>query len=127
MDRAWRRRWRLRIRADGSQSFEPVAQLDTTLNPPRFVSIPLDLGPSADTVFLILYGTGIRNRSSLMAVTAVIGGVNAQADYAGLVPGFVGLDQLNVRLPRSLIGRGEVDVALMVDGQAANVVQVNFK
>ncbi|MGH9846555.1 MAG: hypothetical protein ACREEM_48270, partial [Blastocatellia bacterium] len=45
-----------------------------------------------------------RYRNSLAAVTASIGGTTAQVDYAGSAPGFVGLDQLNVRLPRSRSG-----------------------
>ncbi len=117
----------LRIIADGTQSFEPIARLDTTLNPPRFVAVPLDLGPESDQVFLLLFGTGIRFRSSLMGVTVSIGGSNAQVDYAGPAPGFVGLDQLNVRLARSLIGRGEVDITLMVDGMAANTVRASIR
>lgn len=117
----------LRVRADGSSLYEPIARYDATLNPPRFVSVPLDLGPSADTMFLILYGTGIRHRGSLAAVTASIGGTAAQVDYAGPAPDFVGLDQLNVRLPRSLIGRGEIDIALTLDGVTANTVRVNIK
>jgi len=60
-------------------------------------------------------------------VAAKIGGVDCQAPYAGAQGGFTGLDQINVRLPRSLIGRGEVDVALTVDGQAANTVKVQIK
>jgi hypothetical protein len=32
-----------------------------------------------------------------------------------------------VQLPRSLAGRGEVDVLLTVDGRQANAVKVNFK
>jgi uncharacterized protein (TIGR03437 family) len=47
--------------------------------------------------------------------------------YAGETPGFVGLDQLNVRLSRSLIGRGEVDVVLTVNGRTANIVRVNIR
>ncbi len=117
----------LRIKADGTQSFEPIARLDTTLNPPRFVAVLLDLGPESDQVFLILFGAGIRFRSSLMSVMVSIGGASAQVEYAGPAPGFVGLDQLNVRLARSLIGRGEVDVALAVDGQAANSVRINIR
>jgi hypothetical protein len=35
--------------------------------------------------------------------------------------------QANVLLPRSLIGKGEVDVALSADGRAANVVRASFK
>ncbi|MGH9844828.1 MAG: hypothetical protein ACREEM_39430, partial [Blastocatellia bacterium] len=54
-------------------------------------------------------------------------GVDAQVTFAGAQGGFAGLDQVNVRLSRSLIGRGEVDVALTVDGQAANTVKVCIK
>jgi uncharacterized protein (TIGR03437 family) len=38
-----------------------------------------------------------------------------------------GLDQVNVAVPRTLIGRGEVDIVLAVDGKAANTVRVNIK
>ncbi len=115
----------LRARANGTQSFEPVATFDSTQN--RFVSVPIDVGPETDTVFLLLYGTGVRFRSALSGAGVKIGGVDAQVDYAGAQNDFAGLDQLNVRLPRSLIGRGEVDVALTVDGQMSNTVRINIK
>ncbi len=47
--------------------------------------------------------------------------------YAGLQGDFFGLDQVNVRIPRSLIGRGEVDIVLTVDGKVANTVKVWIK
>jgi uncharacterized protein (TIGR03437 family) len=115
----------LRVRADGSQSFEPVARFDAALN--RFVSVPIDLGPASDQVFLILFGTGWRFRSSLTAVTTRIGDVNSEVLFAGAPGGFVGLDQLNARLSRSLAGRGEVDVVLTVDGRVANAVRINVR
>ncbi len=116
----------LRIKADGSQSFEPVARFDAAQN--RFVPLPIDLGPASDQVFLILYGTGIRGRSSLAAVSATIGGANVQVTFAGEAPGFVGLDQVNLGpIPRSLIGRGDVNVVLLVEGKPANIVVVNIK
>jgi hypothetical protein len=65
----------LRVRADGSQQFEPVSRFDPAQN--RFVSTPIDLGPATDQVFLILFGTGTRFRSSLSSVSARIGGVDA--------------------------------------------------
>jgi len=37
----------------------------------------IDLGGDTDDVFLVLYGTGIRNRSVLSAVTCTVGGVPA--------------------------------------------------
>ncbi|MGH9845746.1 MAG: Kelch repeat-containing protein, partial [Blastocatellia bacterium] len=114
----------LRIKSDGSQSFEPVARFDPTQN--RFVAVPIDLGPETDQVFLILFGTGYRARSSLAAVTCQIGGTAAEVLFAGAAPGLAGLDQTNVRLPRALAGRGEVEVALTVDGRTANRVRVAF-
>ncbi|MBI3684220.1 MAG: prolyl oligopeptidase family serine peptidase [Acidobacteria bacterium] len=115
----------LRVRADGSQSSEPVAQFDAAQN--RFVAVPIDLGPESDQVFLILFATGIRYRSSLSAVGAQIGGVDAPVLFAGAQGSFVGLDQVNVRLPRSLLGRGAVDVRLFVDGQPSNTVQISIR
>jgi uncharacterized protein (TIGR03437 family) len=115
----------VRVRANGSQQFEAVARFDSALN--RFVPVPIDLGPEGDVVFLVLYGTGLRFRNSLSTVNASIGGVNCEVLFAGAAPGFVGLDQINVRLSRSLAGRGEVDVALVVDGKAANTVRVSIR
>ena len=115
----------LRVRADGSQSYEPVGRFDSALG--RFVAVPIDLGPESDQVFLLFYGTGWRNRSLLSAVITKIGGETVETLYAGLQPDFVGLDQLNARLSRSLIGRGEVDVVVTVDGMAANTVRVSIK
>src|SRR5262249_4618400 len=115
----------LRVRADGSQQFEPVAQFDPAQN--KFVAVPIELGPEGDQVFLILFGTGIRFRGDLSKVTAKVGGANASALYAGPQNSFVGLDQVNMMIPRSLAGRGGVDVSLTADGQMANRVQVNIK
>jgi uncharacterized protein (TIGR03437 family) len=115
----------LRVKADGSQSFEPVAKYDPARN--RFAPAPIDLGPTTDQIFLVFYGSGLRFRNSLSTVNCTIGGASSETLYAGVVPGFVGLDQVNVRLPRSLAGRGEVDVALVVDGKAANTVRVSVR
>lgn len=114
-----------RRKANGEESYEPVATLDPATN--RFIPLPIDLGAEGDQVFLIAYGTGFQKRSSLTAVTATIGGINSPVSYAGITPGFVGLDQANLRLDRSLIGKGEVDVVLTVEGKTANAVRVNFK
>jgi uncharacterized protein (TIGR03437 family) len=112
----------LRVRSDGSQVFEPVARFDAATG--RFVPVPIDLGPPTEQVFLILYGTGFRNASALSAVTCRIGGTDVGVLFAGKVDGLVGLDQSNVNIPRSLIGRGEVDVVLTVDGKAANTARI---
>ena len=54
-------------------------------------------------------------------------GVDAPVNFAGAQGSLVGLDQVNLQLSRSLIGRGEVDVALTVDGKTANTVRINIK
>jgi len=115
----------LRYKSDGSASVVDVFQFNAGQG--RFLPLPLDLGPEGDQVFLVLFGTGIRNRTSLGAVSVKIGGAEAQVTYAGPQGGFVGLDQINVLVPRSLVGRGEVDVVLTADGRAANPVRVNIK
>lgn len=115
----------LRIKANGEQVYEPVSRFDSAQN--RVVSVPIDLSNANEQAFLILYGTGWRNRSSLAAVTASVGGVATEVIYAGVQGDFVGLDQANLRLPNSLAGRGEVEVGLTVDGIAANPVKVVIK
>ncbi|MCI0339507.1 MAG: hypothetical protein L0226_18190 [Acidobacteria bacterium] len=115
----------LRVSADGSQRFEPVARFDTAQN--KFVSVPIDLGPPTDEVYLVLYGTGFRFRSSLSATNVLVGGEAAAVSFAGAQGTFFGLDQINARLSRSLIGRGEVIVILTVDNQPGNVVGVNIR
>lgn len=115
----------LRARADGSRLFEPISQFDAMQS--SFLSIPLDLGPEGEQVFLLLFGTGIRFNSNLSEVKIKIGGVDAGVSFAGAQGGFVGLDQINVGVPRSLVGRGEVDINVTVDGKIANVVKVNIK
>ncbi len=114
-----------RTRGDGSQVFEPIAQFDQGSN--QFVAIPIDLGPATDQVFLIAFGTGFRFRDSLSSVAATIGGTAAAVNFAGAQGMFVGLDQANIQIPRSLAGRGLVDVVLTVDGQPANTAQVSVK
>jgi virginiamycin B lyase len=114
----------LRIKADNSQSYEPAAVFDAAQN--RFVARAIDLGPESDRVFLILFGSGLRFRSALSTVTVRIGGVDVAVSFAGAQGDFAGLDQVNLLLPRSLAGRGEVDLVLTVDGRVANTVTVRI-
>ncbi len=89
--------------------------------------MPIDLSTTTQDVYLVLYATGVRMNTDLGLVSAKIGGQTAQVSYASAQGSFVGLDQINVKLPRSLIGRGMVDVALSINGKAANTVKVMIK
>ncbi len=115
----------LRLKPDGSQTFEPVAVFDQPGN--IFVPKPIDFEPESDQLFLILFGTGFRGRSSLSAVSVVIGGTPVETLYAGPTPDFQGLDQLNVRLPRSLAGRGTLDVVVSADGIVGNLIEIESR
>jgi len=77
----------------------------------------------------LLFGVRTSNwRSALTRVIATINGVSAEVLFAGAQGGFVGLDQINLRIPRSLKGvNRDVDVVLTVDGVAANTVKINIK
>lgn len=115
----------LRVRADGSQVYEPVVQFDPDQN--KFFAVPIDVANPAEQVFLLAFGTGISGRLALSNFQAKIGGETSEITFVGALSDFVGLDQLNLRLPKTLAGRGNVDVALTVDGKAANIVQINVK
>ncbi len=115
----------LRVRANGEQIYETLNRFDSATQ--RFVATPIDLGPATDVVYLVLFGTGLRFRTALQGVSARLDTVNGNVIYAGGQTGLAGLDQINVGIPRSLIGKGEVDVVLTVDGKTANTVRVNIK
>jgi len=89
-------------------------------------SAAIDMGPDTDQVYLVLFGTGIRYRSSLSNVTVDIGGAFASVEYAGAQGTFSGVDQVNVRLPRSLARRWDLDLRLTVDDQSANLAHFSF-
>jgi uncharacterized protein (TIGR03437 family) len=121
-----------RVRADGSRGYEPVVMRDAS---GQIVPRPIDLGPEGEAVYLVLFGTGIRHHSGTWtapgnAVKAEVslpsGAVSAAVTYAGEAPGLLGLDQVNILIPRSLKGiGGDVTFSLTVDGLlAAATIQI---
>ena len=114
----------IRVRS-GVQSIEPILTFSSSSQ--RFEPLPIDLGPETDQVFLIFFGTGIRGRSTLGAITARVGGLDLSPSFAGALDTFVGLDQVNVQIPRSLTGRGVVPLELIVDGVVSNQLTVSIK
>ena len=98
----------LRIEPDGQQTVLSVRN-----------TIVLDDRP----VYLVLYATGIRNRSSVANVQCTIGGMSVPVEYAGPNgSGIPGLDQVNVRLTSDLKGLGLANLVLTVDGIPSNTV-----
>lgn len=93
--------------------------------PGSCASVPIDVGIDAP-VYVSLYGTGIRGAPA-GDVSVSIGNRPVPVLYAGPQPVFEGLDQVNVSLPLSLRGLGEVDLVLSVDGQSSNTARINIQ
>jgi uncharacterized protein (TIGR03437 family) len=110
----------VRVSASSSQTVESVYSIASN---GAIVASPINMGSSTDTVYLILFGTGIA-AAGTANTQVTVNGVNASVAYAGPQGGAVGLDQVNLVLPASLAGKGWVNVQLTAGGVAANPVQV---
>lgn len=115
----------LLVRPDGSRTSQLAFECPDGAG--SCVPVPLDLGAENDRAFLLLFGTGIRGRRELEDVRVRIGGIEAEVLYAGPQGSFVGLDQVNVEIPRVLAGKGEVEVMFAVGAETANLVTVAFR
>jgi uncharacterized protein (TIGR03437 family) len=108
-------------------SNQRVNQAVATCNPPAArscLAAPLSLGGSSDTLYIELYGTGIRGAASVQCFVA---GQSVPVLYAGPVAAYVGLDQVNISIPKSLAGTGDVRVYVVADGVASNVVGLKIQ
>jgi uncharacterized protein (TIGR03437 family) len=118
----WAVGYAIRYKADGSEeSRADLCRWDSTQN--KIVGIPIDMGQEGDRTFAILWGTGVRLFTNKANVSAKIGGQDAVVDWLGPAPD-VGEDQLNLLLPRSLRGQGDVPISLTVDGKTANSLHI---
>lgn len=112
----------VRVKSDNSQSYENVAVYDSTQG--KFVPAPIVFGP--EQLVLLLYGTGF-DKSDASHTSVTVGTTALAVQYAGAQNQFPGLDQINVPLPASLAGAGEVTVNVTVSGKATNTVTVLFQ
>src|SRR6185369_15280349 len=113
----------VRVAEDGTQT--PVAVFQCAGS--GCTATPIDIGGAGDQVFLTLFGTGLRKNSGLANVRATIGGADAPVAFAGAQGEFAGLDQMNLQIPTSLRGRGDVPIILTVDGVTTNSVNINVR
>jgi uncharacterized protein (TIGR03437 family) len=89
------------------------------------VAAPIQIEAPPGSTYLILYGTGIRG-AALSQVSVQIGSTTLTPVYAGAAS-FTGEDQVNVQLPSSLQGAGEVTVIVTADGIASNPVSITIQ
>ncbi len=87
----------------------------------------VSFGASGDLLYLLLYGTGIRNRSSLAAVSALIGSTAVPVILADADPSNPGIDDITIGpLPLSLASAGAAQVQIQVDGASSNKLTVQL-
>ncbi|HEY6393173.1 MAG TPA: hypothetical protein VIX89_17970, partial [Bryobacteraceae bacterium] len=112
----------LTVHPDGSTSF---LQQATRCDNSGCIPNPIDLGTDGDQNFLILYGVGIRRGGQIARVR--IAGQDLTPLYAGPQVQYGGVDQVNVALPASLRGAGDVTITIVIGDQVSNTVVVHFK
>jgi len=90
---------------------------------------PISLGVPADNVVIEFFGTGLRHLASLTTITAQVtdqqnNRQSVPVQYAGKA-GYTGLDQVNVQLPHTLAGIGQVSLVLTVQAPDGSTVSSN--
>jgi uncharacterized protein (TIGR03437 family) len=101
----------------------PVPVFQCVDSPASCRLTPIDPGLDAP-VFLSFFGTGLGTGNSGNDVRVTIGGVTLTPTFAGPQGQFPGLDQVNVGLPLSLRGAGEVNVTVTAAGVTSNAVKI---
>ncbi len=114
----------VRSRPGQQPSWEPVFQVDGGGN---VIARPIVFGGEEEDLFLILYCTGVRGRRREQRVTVQLGDLAVVADFVGPQLEFEGLDQINIKLPRTLAGKGDVSINVEVDGLRSNTGSVTFR
>jgi uncharacterized protein (TIGR03437 family) len=105
--------------ADGTQDVISVFQGTD----PGYKTVPLNLGSPSDIAELSLFGSGFDSGAN---VQVQIGATQLTPDYAGPQGQYPGLDQVNVKLPRSLSGSGIQQLSI-VAGTASNSLAIEFQ
>jgi uncharacterized protein (TIGR03437 family) len=113
------------VPASGPTSYQPVYSCPGGGSP--CTTMPVDVSNPSNRYYLVMFGTGFRNRSSLQGVSVTIGNQTVPVLYAGTQGQYDGFDQLNVQIPSSLAGAGIVNVVATLNGAMSNVVQIQLQ
>ena len=82
-----------------------------------------DVGNDSDTRFLVIYGTGWRNGTGL---TVAFGDTTLTPSFSGAQGDLAGLDQINVPLATSLLGKTDAAFTVNFGTTLSNSVTVTF-
>jgi uncharacterized protein (TIGR03437 family) len=109
------------VAADGTQTTILTSQVVNG----ALVAVPLNLKTCQETV-LELWATGL-DAATASNVEVTIGGTDAMVLFAGPEGSYPGVDQVNVVVPQSLAGAGNVPVVLSIEGVTSNTVNVTIQ
>ena len=107
------------VSSTGAQTVVPAY---TLASDGSFVAAPITV--TGGQTYLTLYGTGLQ-AAGTSGVTVSVNGVSTQVLYAGPSE-YVGVDQVNILLPASLAGKGNVNILVMAGGTQANAAQITI-
>jgi len=108
--------------ADGSASAEEFTR--TNPDTGALEPIDIDMGAEDTKIYLVLYGTGLRGVSALEAMGATAAGEAAAVTDVHANENIPALDEVRLLLPRSLVGKGEVEIRVTADGVTSNGVKI---
>ena len=112
----------VQLHAEGAEAI--TAHTDGTKSVHPIGAAPVDLGGSSDTVTLEFYASGVQAGSEMHAWIA---SEEVPVLYAGPAGHFPGLSQVILKVPRSLAGSGDADVAMTVDSRPSNTVHIHIQ
>ena len=113
----------LAIRLDNSTGAQLSIPVFTCAGAGQCIAAPILLDASS-TVYLSLYGTGIRGAKK---VTATVNGMDVPVQFAGAQGQYAGLDQVNLILTSAVTVHGDVPVVITADGVQSNVVTLTLR
>lgn len=117
----------MRVQNDSRVNYEPLTRYDTIQA--RHIALPIHFGQEDEELYLVLFGTGFRHHNG--STIARLDGVEVPVLFAGAqgetADGLIGLDQINLSLPRSFAGRGEIELTVIINGQSSNSLQLVIK
>jgi uncharacterized protein (TIGR03437 family) len=112
-----------RVEPDGTL---PPLELVATYSAAQGQWVAAPISFNGDQLILELYGTGFDN-ATMQYTQVTVNNLPVTVNYAGVQPQYAGEDQINVQLPSSLAGSGEVPVQVTVNGLTANPVTITFQ
>lgn len=86
--------------------------------------VPIALPTGLTDLYVVLYGTGIRNYKN---ISASLGPLPLDVLYAGAQSQYPGLDQVNLHLKGPMSLRSQQNLQLIVDGTNSNNVWLQFQ